>query len=128
MKAPDWYNLIAVERGQPAGWSWFSLKAVGPSREHGGVMVTGAVPGGRFTRGPRSGEINWSKATGRAELLITFADIDARADRWEAETGLCSSCGGDGTTARRMSSAGVETEPCRRCNGNGGAGAGKVAQ
>lgn len=120
MNAPDWYNLLAVERGQPEGWQWYRLQGIGDGRENGAVLLKGGVPNGTFKSGPRKGEINWAKATHVAEVVITFADIGNRCMRWEVETGSCFNCGGDGSeTAGWSAEAGHEARKCSRCNGTG---------
>ncbi len=88
-KEPDFYNLIAHERGAPPDWRWFSVQAHGENREHGAVVVRGAVCTATYTRGPRKGQTNWTKmdhSTVR-EFVITFADYDARAAKWRAGNG-----------------------------------------
>lgn len=124
MKAPDFYNMIAVERGMPKGWQWYALKALGdPSvtpREHAAALVTGGVPGERYKSGKRKGEVNWAKCTNRGELVITFRDYDERAVRWEHETGNCKTCGGDGQEWSGWSAGeGSRYRECTRCKGTG---------
>jgi hypothetical protein len=94
---PDFYNLIARERGMPEGWRWYSLEArptffAGPggidvAREKAVCLVKGAVCTAVITRGPRKGHTNWKKldrAT-ECEMVITFVEYDARVAAWRAE-------------------------------------------
>jgi hypothetical protein len=120
MGAPDFYNMIAHERGKPEAWRWYSLRAVGEDRESGAALVEGGIPTRTISRGPNKGHPDWRKLTDRAELLITFADYEARKARWETETGLCNACGGDGQIVRRVSREhGREMTTCHRCKGDG---------
>lgn len=122
MNAPDWINMLAVERGQPDGWRWFRLESVGEADDaHRVVLVKGGVPGAVFKSGPRKGKTNWAKATHQAELAITAADVQARAERWEGETGNCHKCGGDGLEVCGVTLGTGErrTRPCPRCKGAG---------
>jgi hypothetical protein len=117
MKAPDWYNLIAKERGMPEGWQWFQLDAI-----HDGTLVTGAACNVVFKRGPRKGTPNWDKRdrTTEAKLSIAVAEISERMLLWERETGQCSRCGGDGQELAGWCVAeGHKTRTCGRCDGSG---------
>ena len=123
---PDFYNLIAAERGVPEGWRWFELKAIGEvgDRANGAVIIKGAVCTAVFKSGPRKGEKNWSKRTDQRELVVSMREYDAFKEAWSTRTGLCSSCGGRGETLVRASADGnKEYGPCRMCNGTGKGGA-----
>lgn len=120
MNAPDWINMLARERGQPEGWSWYRLESIGEGDDaHRAILIKGAVPGAVYKSGPRKGKTNWAKATHQADIVITAADVQARAQRWEGDTGNCHKCGGDGVEACGMGPAGVKTRPCPRCKGAG---------
>ena len=121
MRAPDFYNLIAKERGMPDGWKWNVLKAVGENRERGGVLVVGAVCTATYTRGKRKGWPNWSKRdkSTERELFIAFADYDERVAAWERETGFCSHCDGTGQMTASVSIGGKTFRPCSKCNATG---------
>jgi hypothetical protein len=115
----DWFNLISGERGMPAGWMWYSARAI-----NGGFLLIGAVCTATFQRGPRKGTINWTKrdrATER-EILITRADLEARQAQWERETGNCRQCFGTAQEwAGWSAKAGTIFKPCRRCGATGNA-------
>ncbi len=120
MNAPDWINMLAVERGQPEGWRWYRLESIGEADDaHRVVLVKGGVPGAVFKSGPRKGKTNWAKATHQAELAITAADVQARAERWEGDTGNCHKCGGDGLQVCGVGVGGTRTRPCPRCKNAG---------
>ncbi len=117
VKRPDFYELIARERGCPEGWTYVTLKAVGEGRAKGAALVKGAIYPTKYKSGPRRGETNYSKplAGTERELLITFAELDTREVRWEQETGVCSKCEGTG----QMVSGFHERKPCTRCHATG---------
>lgn len=115
MSAPDWYNLIAADRGKPEGWRWYSLQAVNDS-----TIVEGGIPRSLVTRGPRKGLPNWTKPDAVSKMIVSPADVLARKLRFEAETGNCHQCGGVGQEFKGWSKeAGRLTRECRRCRGNG---------
>ena len=82
--------VVAQERGAPPGWRWYSLEArptvYPPDRANGVAIVRGAVCTAVFTRGPRKGQPNWKKLdrSTDCEIIITFADYDARVAAWRA--------------------------------------------
>lgn len=121
---PDWWLLIAKARGMPEGWAWFKLEVKGhpAPREQCVSLVTGAVCKETFKSGPRKGEKNWGKRdrSTERELAVTFAELDAFMAKWEAETGLCSACGGGGETMTGWSAeSGSAYARCRPCAGSG---------
>ena len=119
--APDFYNLIAIDRGAPAGWRWFSLKAIDST-----VIVTGAVCTATYTRGKRKGQTNWAKRDAATErtYAVSPAEIAERQLRWEKETGTCHTCGGGAREWFKWSAVGGnEYRDCRRCKATGKAAA-----
>jgi hypothetical protein len=127
LTVPDFYNLIAHERGLPAEWRWYSLRVL-PERQHGKptprdqayVLVHGAVCTAVFRTGPRKGQTNWlklDKAT-QAEFVIPMVELDARIERWEREAGSCRECGGTGQSVRSIGIDGTSYRPCMRCDAN----------
>lgn len=123
VRPPDFYNLIATERGLPPGWRWYSLNVIGvdydaPSakqREHGAVMVKGAICTAIYKSGPRKGERNWTKRTDERELVITFRELEEFTANWEIKTALCSNCGSGGDSGKELVSAGVNGPTYRPC-------------
>lgn len=125
IRPPDFYNLIAIERGAPDGWSWFEVNVIGVDHtapreaqyKHGAVMVKGAVCTAVYKSGPRKGLKNWSKRTDNRELVITFREVDEFKAKWEAATGLCSRCGHGGDAGMELAgstSSGSTFRPCTR--------------
>ncbi|MFP2898778.1 hypothetical protein [Corallococcus sp. 4LFB] len=111
----DFWNLIAQrKRGVPEGWRWFSIQGKGhpAPREQCTSIVTGAVCTATFKSGPRKGELNWAKRdrSTERELAIPFPEFDAFLLEWEAETGRCHNCYGNGRAFDRV---------CYRCGGAG---------
>ena len=93
MSAPDFYNQIAQQKhGKPAGWQWAKLNAHNMPEDF--VEVSGAVPSGVVKRGDRKGSPKW---TGPLEVIfVRMAEVREVQKQYEAETGNCHSCGGDG--------------------------------
>ena len=119
----DFYNLIARERGCPEGWKWMEVSVLGTDyqapREHGAVEIKGGICAATFKSGPRKGQPNWSKATDKRSLVITFKDLDAFTEKWSKETGLCSKCTGNGKTIASCGVNGTTYRSCSDCAGTG---------
>jgi hypothetical protein len=119
----DFYNLIAAERGQPAGWRWFELKCVGELADDGsGVLVTGAVCTAIYSRGKRKGETNWTKRdrSTQRELFISRNEYEKRRMKWQADTGKCVECMGSGQRfASHSIYEGIKYKPCNKCGATG---------
>lgn len=133
---PDFYNLIAHERGMPDGWRWYSLEAKPsfwsgtqqPARDQAFAIVRGAVCTATIQRGPRKGQTKWSKRdkSTDAEIVIRLDELDARIARWELETNRCSLCGGCGAETGSIdfrSGGEIKKRLCNRCKGSGKPGA-----
>lgn len=118
---PDWFNECAREIGKlPEDWQWFRLEAIGKHPNTQGVMVTGAISHVLIAKGPRKGEPNWKHRDRSTEqqVFVSHDAIDARKARYEAETGLCHRCFGDGKVVQSVSvDTGVTYRKCRRCDG-----------
>lgn len=91
---PDFYNMIARERGMPEGWRWYQLEARPqvwsgnePDRSKAVVLVRGAVCTAVFTRGKRKGQTNWEKRdrSTDCEIVISLADYDAKVAAWRKD-------------------------------------------
>lgn len=117
----DFWQLICEERGVPLGWHWYSLEAIGDSRERGGVLVKGAICTTLYKSGVRKGQKNWTKrdrSTDR-EFLVTFREHDDFIARWERTTGMCSLCYGTGKRVGRVGVDGRDYRDCYKCNATG---------
>jgi hypothetical protein len=93
------------------------------SLDHDGIdgvrMKVAVEPPPSFIRGPRKGKPNWSKADARVRIY-DYGTLEREAKTWEAETGLCYQCLGDGRTFKSWNAAsGLETQTCDMCNGTG---------
>lgn len=121
MTGPDLHQLYAATQGVPHGWHWYSLRAVGESREHGGVLIKGAVCTAVYASGKYKGEINWNKRDKKTEreLFATFAQLEACKLTWEQSTGKCATCGGDGQELESVGLAGKTYRPCTACKATG---------
>jgi hypothetical protein len=120
---PDFYNMIATERGAPDGWRWVELNAKG-ERPHHVFLVRGAVVP-LISRGSNKGWPNWKrrdKATER-EFVITPVEFDVFIAKWEQDTGCCSRCGGDGQELASCGVNGKTYRNCSRCKATGKAAA-----
>lgn len=118
MSAPDWYALIATDRGMPEGWRWFKLERKGDGA-HSVIIVGGGVPTRTYASGKRKGKPDW-RGVAHDEMVIGTAELTARMERWEAETGKCHRCGGDGAeTIGWSTNGGAKTRTCSRCKGKG---------
>jgi hypothetical protein len=111
----DIMSLAETKSGIP-GWKATKWQAVG-----GDSIVTGSVPVGTYSRGPRKGEL---KFTGpRTMVVVTRAEKEAAASAYEAETGHCWNCKGTGQVVRKFSKAeGTIYRFCTRCSGSGRVG------
>lgn len=118
-KLPDFYNMIAHERGAPSDWHWFELRGVGERPNHAFLVRGGVAP--LLTRGKNKGHHNWrllDKSTVR-EFVVTPADLEARTLKWEQETGSCHRCGGDGQELASCGIRGNTYRDCSRCKATG---------
>ena len=112
---PDWFALIAHQRGLPSTWGWFHAEFKG-DETHGVFVIRGAVCTERFKRGPRKGRLNWSKRTDEREIIVTRDELQQAKAAWETDTGRCFNCGGTGQTVASVHVSGERTyRPCKRC-------------
>jgi hypothetical protein len=121
MSAPDFHALAARRvHGLPDEWRPVIYQVLGDARATLGYSLTGAVPVGVITRGPRKGRPKWPPKYQLQEVIITPADVAAVTAQWVAATGLCPKCGGEGRTVWRVSiDNGREYRPCKACGGTG---------
>jgi hypothetical protein len=81
-------------------------------------IVTGSVPDGVYSKGPRKGK---PRFVGKGKrVIITRVELEARAIAYEAETGKCWDCKGTGQTWAGWSrTEGTKYRECQRCAGTG---------
>ena len=113
----DFFNLAAQRlHGKPEGWKWCQLDAHRKPEDF--VEVTGAVPVGVVSRGPRKGSPKWPKELER--IWLRMSDIERVRLDWERETGKCNNCCGRGRVSAGWSREnGRQTRECSRCGGSG---------
>ena len=120
VKPPDVYNLAAQRfKGMPVDWQWFSIQS--KESPYGRfVQVTGAVPVGFYSQGPRKGRPKWPINKDCQIFQFTPAQLDEVFFAWEAQTGDCFKCGGSGQESFGWSKAeGKRYRQCSRCGGTG---------
>jgi hypothetical protein len=95
------------------GWKAYSWE---PCDEDS--IVTGDVPDGVYRSGKRKGQPRY-KGPGR-KVIVTRAELQAKAIAYEAETGKCWDCKGTGQAWGGWSKAdGPRYRTCSRCSGTG---------
>lgn len=118
MDTPDFLEICAREKtGQGEEWKLY-LYEVKDSPFGRFFELTGAVAP-PITRGKNKGQPNWKKLDKATEqtVQVTSAEKDARREKWEQETGLCSSCLNTGAERYGWSQAqGVLYRDCTRCD------------
>lgn len=105
--------------GQGPDWGVYSFRHLD---ESSGMLLTGAVTRAVYKSGPRKGMRNWKLRDKSTDLpvFITYAERDAYVTSWEASTGKCSRCEGEGKTPAGWSTATGQTyRDCPKCGGSG---------
>ena len=99
----------------PEGWEVCGWERIGTGND---LVVEGGVP--RLLKaGPKKGKKTWRDVPVQ-KAVVTEAELKAEHARYEAETGNCGDCFGNGEVFASWSvSAGVKHRPCKRCNGTG---------
>lgn len=118
-------RLLEIHAREKAGmgetWNLYHYEHVTLGGKHVGYELKGAVAPPKLS-GKSKGQPNWAKrdmATDRT-VGISVADHDAWVDQWEARTGLCRECMGDGKTVASFSvSDGPTYRECGSCQGTG---------
>ncbi len=110
-------HMETVARRKAGGsdaWEFCAWESVG----EGGMIVEGGIP--RLLKaGPRKGKKTWRDMPTQ-KVVVTAAEIDVEHARYEAETGKCGDCFGNGQKFARWSQAnGVELKECGPCKGTG---------
>ena len=116
--APDIHTIAARRvHGLPDEWQ----PRIYESIERGlGVMLTGSVPLGFYTRGPRKGAPKFPPRRDMQRVIVTSAEIEQTRWDWERETGWCHRCGG-GQTVKSIGISGTTYRNCPECDGTGAA-------
>jgi len=84
----------------------------------GGSVITGAVPGGVYSRGKKKGQprFDGSKTTNRCKVVVSDDDAERYAKEYEEESGICWNCEGTGKVWAGWSvSEGTKYIPCKKC-------------
>ena len=83
------------------------------------VKLTGGVPHGAISRGPRKGRPR--SYLNHRTVYVTEAEKNSERARYELETGNCGECLGEGKVVQRIDFvAGVtDYQECRVCSGSG---------
>lgn len=100
----------------PATWEWFRFEAIGDDA----IMLTGCDAVSVFTKGPRKGKPTYREPQRR--VVITDAEIAEEYANYEAETGKCGKCLGEGRIWWGWDhETGTKYRECPTCHGNGAA-------
>ena len=120
---PDLHELTARRvHNLPPEWQACVYRSLPPW----GVELIGAEPIGTIRRGPRKGRPKWPPRNQWRAVVISNKQVNETRRQWEAETGLCSHCGGSGQQVQRVSiTEGVSYRTCTACGGTGKAGGGR---
>lgn len=111
-------HLGAVARRKVGGapeWEYFRWERIGEGRD---FIVEGGIP--RLLKtGPRKGSKTWRDSKTQ-KAVVTEAEIVAEHARYEADTGNCGDCGGEGEVFKSWhKDHGATMQPCKRCAGTG---------
>ena len=108
----DVLSLAEAKSGIP-GWKATKWQAAGQDS-----IVSGSVPVGTYSRGPRKGQ---PKFKGKDTMVVvTRAEKKAAAIAYETETGHCWNCKGAGQVVRKIGGPeGTTYRACTRCGGSG---------
>jgi hypothetical protein len=117
----DFYLLaIQLKESIPEGWCPMVYTAL-DDRE-GTALIQGSVAPLK-TRGPSKGRPNWRKRDLSTErkFVVTRAQIQEAKAHFEARTGLCYECDGNGTKFSRWERdiGSTYDTPCKRCSQTG---------
>jgi hypothetical protein len=109
--------------GMPAEWMAYHFEVIGNLRDEAAqvIQIHGAVAPLKV-RGKYRGRPDWRKADKATERTAYFTPAIHQAwlMTWEARTGKCSRCAGDGKVMRSWSKdTGTTYTECSRCMGTG---------
>ena len=123
---PDLHVLTARRvHSLPPDWQACVYHSLHPL---GYAKLIGTEPIGTISRGPRKGRPKWPPLVPWRAVLISAEQVAKTRRQWEADTGLCSHCGGSGQQLKGVSVAeGPSYRTCRGCGGTGKAGGGRCS-
>jgi len=108
---------IAAEKVGIEGWVGYQWEKL-----TGGNVVTGQVPDGVYSSGPRKGEPRFRNhaEAHKKTVAISDADVQEAAKAYENKSGCCWYCKGKGRVFAGWSSAnGTRYKPCDYCKASG---------
>lgn len=108
-------EAVALRKlGEPAGFQFYQLEFIGTDA----VKLTGCIVTRTYSRGPRKGKPVFDGE--RLVAVVTAGEEEIERARFEAETGQCGECMGEGKTLKAWrQETGAEWRPCRSCGGTG---------
>lgn len=117
-------NLLEQQTREKAGqgpeWGVFLWEQLPEAK---GMLLTGAIAP-LLLSGKFKGKPNWKKRdlTTERRVFISYVEQATYEAKWEAETGKCARCEGEGKTVAGWSrEAGQTYRSCVACNGTGAA-------
>lgn len=113
---PDIRERVARKKlGDPADFKFYGYEVIGDARD---ILMTGCVTTKLITRGERKGQPAYEGKPQR--VVVTRGEIAAAAEAYEASTGKCSECLGDGLAFAAWSHiTGTTWRKCQKCSGSG---------
>lgn len=107
-------------------WHWCAIDASGSPG--GYIKITGCVPIGRVTRGPRQGRLKWPPKKDMQSFWVHRSDLEESSLMYERDTGNCRVCSGSGQEwCGWHHIEGNKYRPCSRCKATGKAPSASVA-
>lgn len=106
-------NVALRKLGNPDGFMFYAWHCLDASI----VKMTGCVPTRNYTRGKRKGQPDYGSGPAK---VVYVAEVEVKAEyaRYEAETGHCGECMGEGHVFAGWSvDAGTKHRTCPKCNG-----------
>jgi len=113
--------VIAERKANPSkrtGWDVAFMEKIGPDA----TMVSGGFPR-PIKQGKRKGELTWRGVEMCGPVIVTDREVAEERARYEAETGNCGDCLGEGNRCVGWhKETGKEYRACLTCSGTGKAG------
>lgn len=106
-------NTVAARKaGDIPGWEPWFYERVG-----GGLIIKGGIPR-LISKGPRKGKKTWDPKESQT-VVVTPEEVEREYQRYEAETGKCGECFGDGKVVASAGVSGTTYRECKVCGGSG---------